>query len=204
MLAADELASGRHRSDCGRPGFWPATITCSIARPGWTDTIEHTGKAFLGLTINCAKCHDHKYDPISQVDYYRLRAIFEPYQVRLDPVPGETDFEQDGMPRVFDDHLDAVTQLHVRGDPKNPDTETVIEPRRAGIVRELSTADRAGLAAGERVCTGRAGLCAARSAGGGPQAITQAETELAAAQKTLADTPPETPVDSGGGFRVSR
>lgn len=39
--------------------------------------ITATGSAFLGLTVNCAKCHDHKFDPIEQADYYRLRATFE-------------------------------------------------------------------------------------------------------------------------------
>lgn len=98
-------------------------------RTTWLDdAIEHTGKAFLGLTMNCAKCHDHKYDPIDQVDYYRFRAIFEPHQVRLDPIAGETDFEKDGLPRVFDDQPDAETFLHVRGDPKTPDKDTKIEP----------------------------------------------------------------------------
>ena len=37
--------------------------------------VEHVGKAFLGLTFNCAHCHDHKYDPITQEDYFRLRAF---------------------------------------------------------------------------------------------------------------------------------
>lgn len=35
------------------------------------------GQTFLGLTVNCARCHDHKFDPIPQRDYYRLKSIFE-------------------------------------------------------------------------------------------------------------------------------
>ncbi len=40
--------------------------------------IRITSSALLGLTVACAQCHDHRYDPISQEDYYRLRAVFEP------------------------------------------------------------------------------------------------------------------------------
>ena len=40
------------------------------------EQIEVTGKAFLGLTIACARCHDHKFDPISTKDYYSLASIF--------------------------------------------------------------------------------------------------------------------------------
>jgi len=42
------------------------------------DSIQVTSSALLGLTLGCAQCHDHRYDPISQVDYFRFRAIFEP------------------------------------------------------------------------------------------------------------------------------
>jgi len=41
------------------------------------DLITATGGAFLGLTMNCARCHHHKFDPIPTEDYYRLRAAFE-------------------------------------------------------------------------------------------------------------------------------
>jgi mono/diheme cytochrome c family protein len=40
------------------------------------DVITATAATFLGLTVNCARCHDHKFDPISQKDYYALQAIF--------------------------------------------------------------------------------------------------------------------------------
>src|SRR6202011_4027289 len=38
------------------------------------DVAGTVGQTFLGLTVNCARCHDHKFDPIRQVEYYRLTA----------------------------------------------------------------------------------------------------------------------------------
>ena len=43
---------------------------------GFDDMVATTGQVFLGLTIDCARCHDHKLDPISQKDYYKLVAFF--------------------------------------------------------------------------------------------------------------------------------
>lgn len=40
-----------------------------------TDAVDTTGDAFLGLSIGCARCHDHKYDPITQYDYFALQAL---------------------------------------------------------------------------------------------------------------------------------
>lgn len=96
-------------------------------------TVEHTGKAFLGLTFNCAHCHDHKYDPISQDDYFRLRAFFEPISIRQDRVPGEADpgpFEEYsygklrkiqrlGAVCIFDKTPDAPTWFYTGGDERN-------------------------------------------------------------------------------------
>jgi hypothetical protein len=41
------------------------------------DMVSTTGSALLGLTVGCARCHDHKFDPISQTEYYAIRAAFE-------------------------------------------------------------------------------------------------------------------------------
>jgi hypothetical protein len=136
MLAADELAP-EDRNNLRATGFLARSYYL-FNRTTWLDeTIEHTCRAFLGLTMQCVKCHDHKYDPIEQADYYRMRAIFEPLHVRLDPWQGETDFEKNGLPRVFDLHLDKQTFRHVRGDEKNEDKS---KPLSAGVPQVLEFA----------------------------------------------------------------
>ncbi|MBU6401956.1 MAG: DUF1549 domain-containing protein, partial [Verrucomicrobia bacterium] len=50
------------------------------------DQIDVTGRAFLGLTLGCARCHDHKFDPIPTADYYSLAGIF--FSSHILPSPG--------------------------------------------------------------------------------------------------------------------
>jgi hypothetical protein len=58
------------------------------ARSHWDDVLNEitdvTGDVFLGVGMACAKCHDHKFDPLLQTDYYKLRAFFEPLVWRDD------------------------------------------------------------------------------------------------------------------------
>ena len=57
-------------------------------RGQWADILNEitdvTGEVFLGLSMGCARCHDHKFDPILQRDYYRLQAFFTPLLLRDD------------------------------------------------------------------------------------------------------------------------
>jgi len=51
------------------------------------DVTDTTGDVFLGMGMQCAKCHDHKFDPILQQDYFRLQAFFQPLMPADAPVP---------------------------------------------------------------------------------------------------------------------
>lgn len=62
------------------PTYWkelmlaPDVIERVVAEE-WEERIDAIGRTFLGLTVACARCHDHKYDPITQEDYYSLAGV---------------------------------------------------------------------------------------------------------------------------------
>jgi len=62
------------------------------------DLVDTTGGAMLGLTFACCRCHDHKYDPLSQADHFRIRAFFEPVTFG-DDVPLDLAAEQEAIRR---------------------------------------------------------------------------------------------------------
>ena len=127
MLAGDELAPEDPRALAGT-GFLVRNYKL-LSREKWLqDTVEHTSAAFLGVTLACARCHDHMFDPLLQKDYYRVRAIFEPHQVRTDRIPGQADIKKDGLVRAFDADLKAVTYLFLRGDDRTPDKTNPLSP----------------------------------------------------------------------------
>ncbi|MEY4941002.1 MAG: hypothetical protein RIQ93_2737, partial [Verrucomicrobiota bacterium] len=90
QLAGDELAPGNVddlvATSFLRNGIYEYNLR--DIRGQWdailNDTADVVGEAFLGLSFSCARCHNHKFDPILQTDYYRLRAFFEPMLWRTD------------------------------------------------------------------------------------------------------------------------
>jgi hypothetical protein len=127
MLAGDEIAPGD--PEVLRATGYLARNWYKFNRTAWIqDTVEYTSAGFLGTTLRCARCHDHKYDPISQADYYKVRAVFEPHDIRTDPAPGQPDLNKDGVARAFDKSADVPTYLFVRGDERTPDKSRAIPP----------------------------------------------------------------------------
>jgi hypothetical protein len=84
QIAGDEMPEAANSSDpvvatgFYRLGIWDDEPTDPLQSryDGLDDIVATTGQVFLGLTVDCARCHDHKIDPIPQRDYYRLLAFF--------------------------------------------------------------------------------------------------------------------------------
>jgi hypothetical protein len=96
QVAGDELWPGDRDAAlasalyCTGPVLPESAMVANQLENDWlTDAADTTGAAFLGLTFGCARCHDHKYDPIRQTDYYAMQAVFAasdrpfPAKVRL-------------------------------------------------------------------------------------------------------------------------
>jgi len=125
MLAADEMQLGD--SQLRATGYLARNYFTN--RDQWMDNlVKHTSQAFMGVTLGCAKCHDHMTDPFMQREYYALRAIFETHAISTNRVIGELDINVNGIPRAYDQSISTKTYLYQRGDERFPDKTKPIEP----------------------------------------------------------------------------
>jgi Protein of unknown function (DUF1553)/Protein of unknown function (DUF1549)/Planctomycete cytochrome C len=80
LQIADQAEKNRLAIATGFLAIGPKSVNTNNPEQFKVDTIDDqidvTGRAFLGLTIACARCHDHKFDPIPQTDYYAIAGIF--------------------------------------------------------------------------------------------------------------------------------
>ena len=108
------------------------------------DFVDVVSTSFLGLTVKCARCHDHKFDPIPQRDYYRFAAAFWPGAIepRDRALMGGPTTEELGYEDVFGwtDVRLTVPDLRLlkNGDPHHP--AEVVEPGNLALVEVLDVA----------------------------------------------------------------
>ena len=131
QLAGDELpdggAEGLIATGYYRLGIWdndPADRELALYDQ-LDDLVATTGQVFLGLTVDCARCHDHKIDPISQRDYYALLSFFRnihPYRNggATDEVPLPREKQAKALAVTEPGTVAPVTHLLRRGNPASP------------------------------------------------------------------------------------
>jgi hypothetical protein len=114
QLAGDELPDATAETQIAttflRLGTWddepaePMVDRCDQL----DDVLGTTATALLGLTLRCARCHDHKFEPFTQVDYYRMLAVFQPLKR---PQNGRTDLDRAvGTPAELSAYREEVTR----------------------------------------------------------------------------------------------
>jgi hypothetical protein len=112
QLAADQVPS-HGAGDLAAMGY----ITVGRRFIGVTpdiidDRIDVVSRGLLGLTVGCARCHDHKYDPIPTADYYSLYGIFQSSSERLVPIPRSngTDGPSDAIEKELAAKMDKLAE----------------------------------------------------------------------------------------------
>lgn len=105
------------------------------------DEIDVVGRGFLGLTLACARCHDHKFDPISTEDYYGLAGIFFSTRVVPAPVPGNTPLIR--MPLLPQAELDSIAENKKRITQWRAELKSAADLAHRTAIRELVTTQTA-------------------------------------------------------------
>lgn len=120
QLAGDEMQDGdrsEHLVALGflRMGTWEAdaNFKTQLRQDVLNELTGTVGQVFLGFTVGCARCHDHKYDPIPQKDFYRLQAFLAPMRVEDRPapfLPSENPKLMRTMLRKYEDEADDAEE----------------------------------------------------------------------------------------------
>ena len=165
QLAGDELLDGPPQSAADieklvatgflRLGQWDSTAAIfqeetRLRAEMMADLTNTTASAFLGLTMSCCQCHDHKYDPLSQADHYRLRAFFAALQPR-DNLSIATAAEQAEIDRhnsALDKEAESVKAEQAKLDKADTKRHVELKEKLAAIAARKREPPRA-MAAGD-------------------------------------------------------
>jgi mono/diheme cytochrome c family protein len=135
--AANKVATGFHRNTSFNEEGGTDPEQFRVERV--VDRTNTTGAVWLGLTVGCAQCHDHKYDAFSQKDYYRLYAFFNSSDEPTLPLGGPPDVEK----KIADLQAKAVETRRVGDDEGTKKLEAEIKKLSGQIPTTLVMKERA-------------------------------------------------------------
>ncbi len=131
QLAADLMAPN-DRADLAALGFmglgpkYYGRNSPAVIADEWEDRVDTLSRGLLGLTVACARCHDHKFDPILTDDYYALAGVFASTRMFNRPLSDRVARKQDGEATQPDDAMHILREgtptdlnIFVRGDVTN-------------------------------------------------------------------------------------
>ncbi len=133
------------------PSYWKElkldhNVIKQVVSEEWEERIEAIGGTFLGLTLACARCHDHKFDPITQQDYYGLAGVLASIKIDDRPIIAKPLADQAAAART--QLKNSQTQLDkLLKEPKPSDTATDEEKAKAGEVAKQIESLRGKIAA---------------------------------------------------------
>ncbi len=123
------------------PTYWkelklPSEIIKVIVADEWEERVDVVSRTFLGLTVACARCHDHKFDPIDMEDYYALAGVFASSRLTAKPTIDEALYEPAKKAKVEVERLQKeLTALR----KKKPVPEDKVKPLAAKIAEMKKT-----------------------------------------------------------------
>lgn len=125
------------------PTYWkelklPCEIINVIVADEWEERVDTVSRTFLGLTIACARCHDHKYDPISSEDYYGLAGVFASCRQVERPMLPEAEY---GPVREAKQQVAKLEEKLTAAKKQKPASQTAIDDLQAAIDELKSTAN---------------------------------------------------------------
>ena len=141
QLAADKLGDTNELAALGFLGLGPKYYNrgrLDVMADEWEDRVDTVTRTFLGLTVACARCHDHKFDPITREDYYGLAGVFASTKM-VNKKPGGVGEKEDNSEKAGKSEGMDPAVLHIVEDGTPQDVNVFI---RGNVERKGKIAPR--------------------------------------------------------------
>jgi len=138
LIETDEASRVKHLPALGFFGlgaqYYKNSDAAKVTADELDDRVDTLTRGFMGLTVSCARCHDHKFDPVPQQDYYSLAGIFQSCRLaNVTLAPKEKE-------KIFQDHQQKINKVSEKIKATTRDEATKLAEQHAGEIARYLTA----------------------------------------------------------------